>query len=505
MTVKSEAALAPTTTLDQSPTSFDMYIGGDWVPAASGGRLESLNPFLGRVWATVPDAGVADVEAAVVAAREAFDKGPWSRSTARERAALLRRIGDVLSHNAERLAMIESTDNGKLLKEMLAQMRYMPEWFYYFAGAADKLEGRVLPSDRPNFLAFTRREPLGVVAAIAPWNSPLLLLAWKVAPALAAGCTIVAKPSEHTPVSTLEFARLLHEAGVPSGVFNVITGGPAAGAALVAHTGIDKVAFTGSTNTGIAIAKTAAANLARVSLELGGKSAQIVFEDCDLKAAANGVISGIFAASGQTCMAGSRLLVHRSVHDKLVSMIVDRARTIRLGDPMLAETDMGPMANAPQFDKVVAMIEAAVREGARMDYGGASSEKGGYFVRPTVLTGVRNDMNVAQEEIFGPVLTVIPFDTEDEAVALANDSKYGLAAGVWTLNVMRAHRVSNRLRAGTVWINSYRIVAYNAPFGGFGHSGIGRENGLQAVEEYTETKTVWVETSGATKDPFTIN
>lgn len=488
-----------------SITPFEMYVGGQWVPSASGACLESRNPYLDTVWASVPDASVQDVDEAVQAAREAFDQGPWGRSTARERAALLRRIGDILAANAERLAMIESTDNGKLLKEMLAQMRYMPEWFYYFAGAADKVEGRVLPSDRPNFLVFTRKEPIGVVAAIAPWNSPLLLLAWKVAPALAAGCTIVAKPSEHTPVSTLEFAKLLHEAGVPAGVFNVITGGPATGAALVAHKGVDKIAFTGSTATGMAISKVAADNLARVSLELGGKSAQIVFDDCDLQAAANGVISGIFAASGQTCMAGSRLLVQRPVHDRLVAMIVERARTIRLGDPMKVETDMGPMANQPQFDKVIRMIDAAVAEGATLAYGGASTELGGYFIRPTLLTGVRNDMHVAQEEIFGPVLAVIPFDTEEEAIALANDSRYGLAAAVWSLNVQRSHRVANRLRAGTVWINAYRIVAYNAPFGGFGHSGIGRENGMQAVDAYTETKTVWVEMSGATKDPFTIN
>jgi acyl-CoA reductase-like NAD-dependent aldehyde dehydrogenase len=352
---------------------------------------------------------------------------------------------------------------------------------------------------------FTRREPVGVVAAIAPWNSPLLLLAWKVAPALAAGCTLVAKPSEHTSVSTLEFAKLMHEAGLPPGVFNVITGAGKAGAALVSHPGVDKVAFTGSTPTGIAIAKLAANNLARVSLELGGKSAQIVFDDCDLQAAANGVISGIFAASGQTCMAGSRLLVQRSVHDKLAKMIVDRAHTIRLGDPMKTETDMGPMANQPQFDKVVGMIEAALKEGAHLEYGGACPQLGGFFVRPTVLTGVTNGMTVAQEEIFGPVLAVIPFDTEEEAIALANDSRYGLAAGVWSLNVQRAHRVANRLRAGTVWINAYRIVAYNVPFGGFGHSGIGRENGMQVLEDYTESKTVWIEMSGITKDPFTIN
>lgn len=491
--------------LPEHPAAFDMYIDGRFVPSASRNRLESLNPYTGKVWATVPDAGMEDVDAAVAAARTAFESGPWSRTTARERAAVLRRIGDLLAAHAEKLALIESTDNGKLLKEMLAQMRYMPEWFYYFAGAADKIEGRVLPSDRPNFLVFTRKEPIGVVAAIAPWNSPLLLLAWKVAPALAAGCTLVAKPSEHTSVSTLEFARLLHEAGVPSGVFNVVTGGPAAGSALVSHPGVDKIAFTGSTATGMAISKVAAANLARVSLELGGKSAQIVFDDCDIQAAANGVVSGIFAASGQTCMAGSRLLVQRSVHDALVALLVERARTIRLGDPMSADTDMGPMANQQQFNKVNRMVDDAVAEGAKLAFGGPNTELGGYFVRPTVLTGVHNRMTVAQEEIFGPVLAVIPFDTEDEAVALANDSRYGLAAGVWSLNVQRSHRVSNRLRAGTVWINAYRIVSFNAPFGGFGHSGIGRENGLQAIEDYTENKTVWVETSGVTKDPFTIN
>lgn len=482
-----------------------MLIDGQWTSAGTERVLESQNPYTGQVWATVPDAAPEDVERALGAAREAFDHGPWSRSTARERAAILRKLGDLLAANAEHLATIESRDNGKLFKEMLAQMRYMPEWFYYFAGAADKIEGKTLPSDRPNFFAFTRKEPIGVVAAIAPWNSPLLLLAWKLAPALAAGCTFIAKPSEYTSVSTLEFAKLVEEAGVPPGVFNVVTGGPAVGVSLVQSKLVDKIAFTGSTNTGIAIAKTAAQQLTRVGLELGGKSAQVVFDDCDLEAAMNGVVSGIFAASGQTCMAGSRLLVQRTIHDKLVDMIANRARTIRLGDPMSEDTDMGPMANQAQFEKVVGMIESALSEGATLLCGGPSKERGGLFVAPTVLIGVRNDMQVAQEEIFGPVLSVIPFDTEDEAIEIANDSRFGLAAGIWTLNVQRAHRVANRLRVGTAWINAYRIVGYFAPFGGYKHSGIGRENGVEAVNEYMETKAIWVELSGATKDPFTIN
>ena len=485
---------------------FPMLIGGQRVDAISGRTTLSVNPYNQQPWAVVPEAEAIDAELAVTAAREAFDNGPWGRTTAFQRAALMRRLADLIERDAEKYARIETMDNGKLYKEMLVQWQYMPEWFRYFAGLAVSNDGQLLQNDRSNFMAYTRREPVGVVAAITPWNSPIMLMIWKLAPALAAGCTFVVKPSEYTPVSTLAFADLMQEAGFPAGVFNVVTGGPAVGAALTNSKQVDKVVFTGSTQVGIAIGKAAMANLTRVSLELGGKSANIIFEDSDLNAAVNGAISGIFAATGQTCMAGSRLLVHRSVHDEVVRRISERARSIELGDPLDPETEMGPVVNQAQFDRITAAVRQAVDEGATLTAGGGPDPvKGGLFIEPTILTGVTNRMTIATQELFGPVLVVIPFDSEEEAVTLANDSDFGLACGIWTTNVQRAHRVAAKVRAGTVWINAYRIVAPNAPFGGFKQSGIGRENGVDGLREYTESKSVWVELSGVAPDPFTLN
>ncbi|MBA3426797.1 MAG: aldehyde dehydrogenase [Rubrobacter sp.] len=486
-----------------------MLVGGDWVDALSGKTFESINPYTGRAWATAPEADEKDVDRAVNAARAAFDEGPWGKMTGTERARLMRRLADLLAENAEELATVESTDNGKLLREMGGQLGALPEWYYYFAGAADKIQGETIPSDKPNFFVYTRREPIGVVGAIVPWNSPLLLLTFKLAPALAAGCTIVVKPAEQTPASVLEFAKLFEEAGFPPGVVNVVTGyGEETGRPLVRHPGVDKVAFTGSTETGISVMKDAADHLARVSLELGGKSPNIVFDDADLEATNNGVVSGIFAATGQTCIAGSRLFVHERAHDELVERLSEKARTIKLGNPLEAETEMGPVAFKEQLDKVQSYIEVGRQEGAELVCGGkrpgTEDLKNGYFIEPTIFAGVNNDMRVAREEIFGPVLSVIPFESEEDLIRQANDTSYGLAAGIWTRDIQKAHRVAHALRAGTVWINAYRTLSFNTPFGGYKMSGIGRENGLEALKDYTQVKSVWVELSGQTRDPFQL-
>lgn len=482
---------------------YQLLIGGDWRPAADGRTYQSQNPYTGQSWATVPDAGQRDVDAAVAAARTALD-GSWGAMTGFERAEKMRELARLIARDARQLAEIETADNGKLLRETLGQLQYLPKWLDYFAGLADKLEGEVIPSDRSNFMIYTRHEPAGVVGAIIPWNSPLLLMMWKLAPALAAGCVLVVKPSDYTPVSTLEFGRRVLEAGFPAGVFNVVTGrGPQAGQALASHPGLDRIAFTGSTRVGIEVARSAASQLTRTSLELGGKSAQVVFPDADIDAACNGIIAGIFAATGQTCIAGSRLIVHESLQEEIVRRLAGRAKTIRLGDPLDPATEMGPLANASQLQTVLGFVERAVAGGVTVAAGGKRSEAaGGLFFEPTIVTGVRPEMEIAQEELFGPVLSVLTFADEAEAVALANGTRYGLAAGLWTRDLSRAHRVAAALRAGTVWVNAYRVVAPNVPFGGVGASGWGRENGMAAIREYTETKAVWIELDGATRDPF---
>ncbi|RHW28571.1 aldehyde dehydrogenase [Nocardioides immobilis] len=493
------------TTETEERLAFSLRIGGAESAAGSGRTYETVDPYTGKPWAVVPDGDTTDIDRAVQAARDALN-GPWGRLSATERGRLLYRLADVIEREADHLADLEVRDGGKLLREMSGQMRGLPDYYRYFAGMADKLEGSVIPTGKSNYFVYTTHEPVGVVGAITPWNSPLLLLTWKLAAGLAAGCTFVVKPSDYTPVSTLAFGRLFEEAGFPPGVVNVVTGwGPETGAALASHPGVDKIAFTGSTGTGIKVGQAAIENMTRFTLELGGKSAQVVFPDADLEAAANGIISGIFAATGQTCLAGSRLLVHEDVAEELVAKVVARASTIVLGDPRDPATEMGPVSNGPQYEKVLSHFASAREEGATIAYGAEPvPELGGYFVRPTVLTDVTPQMRAAAEEVFGPVLAVSTFRDEDEAIAAANGTEFGLAGSVWTKDVHRAHRVAGRLRAGTVWVNAYRAVAPSVPFGGMGASGFGRENGLEAVKDFTETKAVWVELSGDTRDPFTL-
>jgi acyl-CoA reductase-like NAD-dependent aldehyde dehydrogenase len=489
--------------------SFAMHINGGPHEPLGKDWFETEDPFLGKAWAQVARGNAEDVDAAVTAAHAALTSGPWPEMTATQRGALLHKLGDAIAVHAAELAETEVRDNGKLWAEMFGQLNYLPQWFHYYGGLADKLEGSVLPLDKKGFFAYTRKEPVGVTAIITPWNSPLLLLAWKLAPALAAGCTVVIKPSEFTSVSTLELVAVLEDAGLPPGVVNVVTGfGAEVGSPLVEHPLVRKISFTGSDTTGRLVNEQAARLLKHVSLELGGKSPNIVFEDADLESAVNGVVSGIFAATGQTCMAGSRLLVQESVHDEVVRRVVELAGTARMGNPREETTQVGPISTRPQLVKVLDYIDIAQQEGAYAALGGGRAERpeceNGWFVEPTIFTGVDNSMRIAQEEVFGPVLAVIPFKDEDDAVRIANDSRFGLGAGVWTSDIARAFRMSERIESGTVWVNTYRAVSFMAPFGGVKDSGLGRENGAEAIQAFLETKTVWVNTGAPSGNPFVL-
>lgn len=484
-----------------------LNINGEWTAPDSTSWFETTNPYDNEPWALIPQGNAADVDRAVRAAHEAFSSGPWPALNASQRGALLRRLADLLREKADFLGELESRDNGKLLAECRAQMRYTAEWYNYYGGLADKVEGAVIPTDKAGVFNFTRYEPLGVVAAITPWNSPLMLATWKLAPALAAGNTIVLKPSEFTSTTSLEFMDLVMEAGFPKGVVNVVTGfGSEVGEPLVSHPLVAKIAFTGGEMAGQAINELAAKSFKKVILELGGKSPNIVFDDADLDQAVKGAIRGIFSAAGQSCVAGSRLLLHDSIHDRFVEEMVAMVKGARIGNPADPETHIGPIATRLQLEKVLRYIDIGRSEGATCVTGGNALSTGEYakgnFVEPTIFTDVTNDMRIAQEEVFGPVLSVIRFRDVEEAIRIANDIHYGLAAGIWTTNLERAVYVSERIKAGTVWINTYRDTSYTSPFGGYKRSGIGREGGQEAIKDYLQVKSVWVSTGMNLPNPF---
>ncbi len=487
--------------------NYQLYINGEWRDASGGETFATTNPFTGKDWANIPLASERDVDDAIAAARSAFSDS-WSKMPGVKRGELLIKLAELLERDALKMGEIETTDNGKVLRETKTQMIFGGRQLRFAAGYADKLFGQVLPLDNPEMFDFVTREPLGVCVLIVAWNSPISLLCNKLPWALASGNCVVVKPSEHASASTLEFAKLVEEAGFPPGVFNVVTGDVRTGAPLCTANGVDAISFTGSPQVAKQIAKSAAENLIPVTLELGGKSPNIVFDDADFDRALIGAMAGIFAATGQTCIAGSRLLVQRGNYDRMVDGLSKRARHIRLGNPLDLETEMGTVANKPQFDAIMRRIEAAKTEGARLVSGGVPAQGdhlgNGLFIEPTIFADVDNDMSIAQEEVFGPVLSIIPFDTEEEAVEIANGTRYGLAAGIWTKDITRALRMTRAVNSGVMWVNTYRAPAVQAPFGGMKQSGYGRERGEQGFDEFTHTKNVMIDLSEEVRDPFVM-
>jgi aldehyde dehydrogenase (NAD+) len=477
---------------------YDAFINGAWVKPSSNQWFDTTYPYTGEVWAKVAHCGAEEVNASVNAAKRAFES-EWSQIRPSQRGRMLMKLADLVEENAAHLAEMETRDSGKVYKDSLMQVGGTAEYFRYYGGLADKIEGAVIPVNNANMLTYTRYEPFGVVAIITPWNVPLALMSAKLAPALAAGNVAVIKPSSFTSVSTLEFMPLLEQAGFPAGVVNVVTGsGNDVGTPLVAHADVPRIAFTGSEMAGQKINEAAAKDFKSVMLELGGKSPHIVFEDADLDAAAPNVVGGIFKSTGQSCVAGSRLLLQRSIYDQFMERVLEAARGFTVGDPMSPATTIGPVTTPPQYKKILDYIDIAKKEGATCILGGGPYRGPGacgqQMVEPTIFVNVKNSMRIAQEEVFGPVLSVIPFDTEEEAIAIANDIRFGLAAGLWTRDLGRAKRVCERLQAGTVWINTYKPGSYSVPSGGYKRSGIGRENGMEAIKEYLHVKSVWIAT-----------
>ena len=486
---------------------YQLFIDGTWRDASDGATLPAINPYNQDVHAHIAVATVDDVAEATRAARRAFDT-VWSKTTPGERAKLLNTAADLLDADADRMAMLETTDNGKVIRETHSQMGYAARIFRYYAGWADKMHGDVVPLDQKDTLDLAIRVPYGVVACVTAWNSPVAILTNTLPAALAAGNCVILKPSEHASTTTLEIAMLCEKAGFPAGVVQVVTGAGDVGAALTSSTLVDKISFTGSPGVGRRIAAVAGGNLKPVTMELGGKSPNIVFDDADFDRALVGALAGIFGATGQTCIAGSRLLVQRGIYDRMVEGLAARAGQIRMGDPRLPETEMGTAANEPQFNKILSFIAAAKGDGARLVAGGGRADgpglDKGFFIQPTIFADVRNDMTVAAEEIFGPVLSIIPFTDEEEAVQIANDTSYGLASGIWSENISRCMRMMRAINSGVVWVNTYRVAAPQAPFGGMKESGFGRVRGEAGILEFTQTKNVFIDFSGDKRDPFSM-
>ena len=487
--------------------NFKMYINGEWVDSSSGKKIETLNPENNEVWATVPEANEKDVDKAVQSAQKAFENN-WSKLHPKDRAKYLRLIADQLRANAEHLGKIETIDTGKLYRETKTQANYIAEYYDYFAGLADKVEGTVVPIDKPDMQVTTTRIPIGVVAAIIPWNSQMLLTAVKLAPALAMGNTVVIKASELAPVTLLEFAKLIEKTGLPKGVINIITGlGEPCGKALTTHHLVERIAFTGGPETAKHIVKNSAENLSQVSLELGGKSPVVVFDDADQENALNGITAGIFGASGQSCIAGSRLYLQSKIYDQFLKKLIDKAEKIKLGGPMEKDTQMGPLNSFKQLENIEKNIKATIEQGGKIKCGGkrSSVSNKGYYFPATIIECENHNLPVAENELFGPILSVMKFDKEDEAIEKMNDNKYGLSSGVYTSNFARGLRVSKAIRAGIVFINTYRLISPMAPFGGIKDSGYGKEAGIESIKEYTRIKTTWYNSSDKPmSDPFTM-
>ncbi|WP_415313025.1 aldehyde dehydrogenase [Candidatus Pelagibacter sp. Uisw_106] len=487
--------------------NFKMYIDGQWVESESGKTIETLNPENNEVWATVPEADAKDVDKAVKAAQKAFDNS-WSNLHPRDRAKYLRSLANLLRENAEHLGTIETIDTGKIFRETKTQANYIAEYYDYFAGLADKVEGTVVPIDKPDMQVTTTRIPIGVVAAIIPWNSQMLLTAVKLAPALAMGNTVVIKASELAPVTLLEFAKLIEKSGIPKGVVNIITGlGDPCGKALTTHNLVERIAFTGGPETAKHIVKNSAENLSQVSLELGGKSPVVVFNDAEQENALNGITAGIFGASGQSCIAGSRLYIQSKIYDEFLDKLVTKAEKIKLGAPMDKNTQMGPLNSLKQLENIERNIKATIEQGGKIRCGGKRSDisNKGYYFPATIIECKNHTLPAAENELFGPVLSVMKFDTEEEAIKLMNDNKYGLSSGVYSSNLGRGMRVSKAVRAGIVFVNTYRLISPMAPFGGIKDSGYGKEAGIESIKEYTRIKTTWYNSSEKPMtDPFTM-